>query len=130
MIPIENSSREISEISKAYLGPLDDMLDVSVAVRQVLADGLAVAVEHAGLRWLAGLDGHGPRTVLDACGDVVGTGVGVRGGEVHVKGACRGVVGVEGVHACDFTGVGVHAAGGLAGLDVTPDYEESVLLMF
>jgi len=123
MIPIEDSSSKVSIFPKTYLGPLDDMLDISVAVRQVFTNSLGVAVEHAGLWWLAGLDGHGPGTVLDAGGDVVGAGVGVGGGEVHVEGAGRGVVGVEGVHACDFTGVGVHTAGGLAGLDVTPNYK-------
>ena len=107
--------------ANTYLGPLDDVLDVSVGVRQVLADGLVVAVEQVGLRWVAGAEGHRPGTVLDAGSDVVGAGVGVGGGEVHVEGAGRGVVGVERVHACDFTGVGVHAAGGLAGLDVTPN---------
>lgn len=113
---------------QAYLGPFDDMLDIGVAVGQVLTHGLRVAVQHARLWRLAGLDGHRPRTVLDTGGDVVGAGVGVGGGEVHVEGAGRAVVGVEGVHASDFTGVGVHASGGLTRLDVTPDFGKSVLL--
>lgn len=45
---------------KTYLGPLDDMVNVLLAVRQVLADGLLVAVEHAGLRRLARLKRHRP----------------------------------------------------------------------
>jgi len=107
------------------------VLDIGVAVGQFLADALGVAVKHAGLWWLAGLDGHRPRTVLDTGGDVVGASVGVGGGEVHVEGTSRAVVGVEWVHASDFTGVGVHATSGLTGLDVTPDCRrESVMLTF
>lgn len=56
--------------------------------------------------------------MLDARGDVVRAGVGLGCGEVHVESSCRAVVGVEGVHARHFTCIGVHAAGGLARLDV------------
>lgn len=66
--------------------------------------------------------------MLDASGDVVGASVSVGGGEVHVKGARRAVEGVEWVHACDLTGVRIHAPCGLTGLDVTPDCTKSVLL--
>lgn len=98
----------------AYLDPFLDVRDVFVAVRQVLAHLLLVAVDHVGLGRLAAFDGHGPGAVLDAGSDMVGAGVGVGGGEVHVFGACWAVIGVEGVHARDFAGVGVHAPGGLA----------------
>ena len=113
---------------ETYLGPLDDMVDVLLAVRQVLADGLLVAVQHAGLWRLAGLNRHRPRAMLNASSDVVGAGVGVGGGEVHVKGTSRAVVGIEWVHACDFTGVGVHAPCGFTRLDVSPDCTKSATL--
>jgi hypothetical protein len=43
---------------ETYLGPLNDMVNVLLAVWQVLADGLLVAVQHTGLRRLAGLNRH------------------------------------------------------------------------
>lgn len=66
--------------------------------------------------------------MLDASGDVVGTCVGVGGGEVHVKGARRAVEGVEWVHACNLTGVRIHAPCRLTRLDVTPNYTQSAVL--
>jgi hypothetical protein len=43
---------------ETYLGPLSDMVNVLLAVWQVLADGLLVAAQHTGLRRLAGLNRH------------------------------------------------------------------------
>jgi len=113
---------------ETYLGPLDDMVDVLLAVRQVLADGLLVAVQHAGLWRLAGLNRHRPRAMLNASSDVVRAGVGVGRSEVHVKGTSRAVEGVERVHSCDLTSVRVHAPCGLTGLDVSPDCTKSAML--
>ena len=114
---------------KIYLGPLDDMVNVLLAVWQVLAYGLLVAVQHAGLRCLAGLQRHRPRAMLNASSDVVGAGVSVGSGEVHVKCASRAVVSIEWVHACDLTGVRVHTPCSLTRLDVTPNYTKLVVLM-
>lgn len=118
----------LEDLVGAHLGPLDDVVDVLLAVRQVLADGLLVAVQHAGLRRLAGLNRHRPRAMLDASSDVVGASIGVGRGEVHVKGTSRAVVGIERVHACDFTSVRIHAPCGLTRLDVSPDCTKSAVL--
>lgn len=114
---------------ETYLGPFDDMVNVLLAVWQVLAYGLLVTVQHAGLRRLAGLQRHRPRAMLNASSDVVGAGISVGGGEVHVKCASRAVVGIEWVHARDLTGVRVHAPCSLTRLDVTPNYTKLVMLM-
>jgi hypothetical protein len=106
------------------------MVNVFLAVRQVLADGPLVGVEHARLWRLASLNGHRPRTVLDASSDVVGTGVRVGSGKIHVQGTCRAVKGVVRVHACHLTGVGVHTSCRLTRLDVTPNYAKSVRLIY
>jgi hypothetical protein len=106
------------------------MVNVLLAVRQVLTDGPLVGVEHARLWCLASLNGHRPRTVLNASSDVVGTGVRVGRGEIHVQGTCRAVEGVVRVHACDLASVGVHASCRLTRLDVTPDCTKSVWLTY
>ena len=67
--------------------------------------------------------------MLDASGDVVGASIGVRRGEVHVKGTGRAVVGIEWVHARDLTRVRIHAPCRLTRLDVTPNYNKLVVLM-
>jgi RecJ-like exonuclease len=106
------------------------VVNVLLAVRQVLTDGPLVGVEHARLWRLASLNGHRPRTVLDASSDVVGTGIRVGSGEIHVQSTCRAVEGVVRVHACDLAGVGVHASCCLTRLDVTPNYTKSVPLTY
>jgi hypothetical protein len=114
---------------ETYLGPLDDMVDVLFAVWQILADGLLVAVQHTGLRRLAGLNRHRPRAMLNASGDVVGASIGVGGGEVHVKSTSWAVEGVERVHACDLASIGIHAPCGFTRLDVAPDCTKSAKLI-
>ena len=59
--------------------------------------------------------------MLNAGGDVVRTGVCVRGLQIHVLRARGRVVVVVRVHTRHLTGVGIHAAGSLAGFDVSPD---------
>ena len=115
---------------ETYLGPLDDVVDVLVAVWQVFTNGLLVAVEHARLRCLASLNRHRPRAVLNTGSDVVRTSVSVGRGEIHVQGTSRAVVGVERVHACDLASVGIHAPCSLTRLDVAPDCLESVRLTY
>lgn len=113
---------------KTHLGPLDDMFDVLLAVWQVLTNGLLVAVKHAWLRRLAGLDWHRPRAVLNTSSDVVRAGVGICRGKVHVQGASWAVIGIEWVHACDLASVRIHAPCRLTRLDVSPDCTKSAWL--
>lgn len=109
--------------------PFHNGLNIVVSVAQILADHLPARVQEGRVGGLAWLDGDGPRADLDAGGQVVLASVGLGGGEVHVAGASRRVVLVEGVEALELAGVGVHAAGCLAGLDVSPDHGGHVTLV-
>ena len=93
------------------LHPLLDMGDVLSGVGQLVPDLRVVAVQHVRLRRLARLHRHGPRSVLDASRDVVGTRVRFGSQEVHVLGPSRRVEGVVWMHAGHFAGICVHAAG-------------------
>jgi hypothetical protein len=79
------------------LNPFLDVLDVPIGVFEVLIEVTLVAVKEANFGWLAGLDGHRPRSMLDAGCDVAWECVGLGGGEVHVFGAGFGVEVIEGV---------------------------------
>lgn len=104
------------------LDPFLDSEQVVAAVLEVLLDGLLGAVEESSVGLLALELGHGPGTDLDVGGDVVWTGVGIGGFEVHVAGTSWRVVGEEWVLVGNLTCVGVHAAGSLTRLDVSPDH--------
>jgi len=54
------------------LNPLLDVGNILLGVLEVLVDVLAVAVEHAWLWWLARLNWHRPRAVLDTSSEVAG----------------------------------------------------------
>ncbi|KAH0356808.1 alcohol oxidase p68, partial [Aureobasidium melanogenum] len=60
--------------------------------------------------------------MLNTRSDVVFSRISLGRCQIHVHGACRTVVGVEGMHGSYFAGISVHASSGLAGLDVTPDH--------
>jgi hypothetical protein len=105
------------------------MLDVLLGVLKRWKNLLAVRVQKVGLGRAALLHRHRPASVLDTRSDVTGQGIRVGSREVQVLGARGAVVRVEGVHGLDFAGVGVHAAGRLAGLDVAPDHGRHVALV-
>lgn len=113
------------------LHPFLDSLDVVIAVLQVVAKFNAVA--RHGLLDVALpvclIEGLGPAAVLDTRGQVTGKGVLVGGWQVQIPGAGRGVAREERVHIGDLSGVRVHAASGLARLDVTPDHGNHVALI-
>jgi hypothetical protein len=74
------------------LGPVDDMLNVLLAVLEFREKLLLVRVQEVGLGRAAFVKGHGPAAVLDAGRDVAGEGVCVGGGEVQVLCAGGAVV--------------------------------------
>lgn len=108
------------------LDPFLDVFDVLLGVLEVLADILAVRVKEVRAWWLARLDRHGPRAVLNASGDVVRAGICLGRLEIHVLGTSWRVEGIERMHSLDLTSVRVHTASGLTRLDVTPDLDLSV----
>ena len=113
------------------LYPLLNSSDVLSCVRKRLPDRADVAVDGGG-RWVFHLlltNGDCPRSVLDIGGDVVWTAIGVSGRDVHVSGAGCGTVAEVWVHPGDFAGVGLHAAGCLTRLDVTPNHGCHVTLV-
>lgn len=67
--------------------------------------------------------------MLDTGCDVTRERVGVGSLKIHIFGTGWAVVRVEGVHSLHLTSVGVHTAGSLTGLDVTPDHRSHVALV-
>lgn len=109
--------------------PFLDLGDVVTAVLERIADLLLVGVEVLLVRLGARLELGGPRSVLEVGGNVARKSVGIGGGNVQVHGAGGRVECEVGVHSGDLTGVGLHAAGSLARLDVTPDHGSHVALV-
>lgn len=106
-----------------------EKLTILLAVLEWCTVWLLVRVEEAHGWLLALLERQGPRAVHDVGGNVVGATVRVTGVDIHIQGAGRGVVLEVWVHASDFTGVGIHATGGLARLDIAPNHGCHVFLV-
>jgi hypothetical protein len=111
------------------LDPFLDMLDVLLAIFQILVYGFLMCVQERRLRWFPAFDGHAPASVLDARGDVSGQCVCIRGCKVHVLGARRRGIVVEGMHTLDFASISVHPAGCFTRLDVAPYHGRHITLV-
>lgn len=92
------------------LHPLLNMLDILLTILHILEHILRVAVQEIDFRRTTGVNGHGPRAVLDTSSQVSGKRVGFCGREVHVFGAGRRIVCVEWMHGLHFAGIGFHSA--------------------
>jgi hypothetical protein len=92
------------------LNPLLNMLNILLTILQILVHILRVAVQQINFRRTTGVNWHRPGSVLDAGCQVARKGIGFGGGEIHVFGAGRGVVGIEGVHGLDLASVCFHTA--------------------
>jgi hypothetical protein len=111
------------------LGPVLNVLDVLVGVLQIIQNLLAVRAQEVRLGSAALLDWHGPGSVLDTGGQVARKSVSVGSGKVEVEGTGWAVEGVEWVHGLHLTSIGIHAAGSLTRLDVSPNHRSHVTLV-
>jgi hypothetical protein len=92
------------------LNPLLNMLNILLTIFQILVHILRVAIQQIDFRRTTGVNWHRPGSVLDAGCQVARKSVGFGGCEIHVFGAGRRVVSVEGVHGLDLASVCFHTA--------------------
>lgn len=105
------------------LHPFLNGKQVLLVVRQIAADVRLVGIDVVrGRNLRRRLELTAPAAVGNVRRQVVGTGVGVGGVEVHVLSRSRAVVREERVHALHLSGVRVHATGRLTRLDIAPDH--------
>lgn len=113
------------------LNPLLNSLDILIRVLELITSINTMSRQGLDLVGLALrlIKRLSPATVLDARTQVTGQGILVGGLEVHVPCARLRVIREKGVHVSHLSGVGVHTAGRLARLDVTPDHGDHVSLV-